>query len=142
MVYVRFSDYVGTGWDSLWWNWQGIVRYEGSFAEPILIKKPSFYTYQLLEEKLAGFQSVATMDFGPDIFAYKFSFKEKPAIIIMWTEGPATTMDLSRFGVPGNVAVTRVVTELDKNNTPVREPVAHVPSPAVPVTDTPVFVEE
>ncbi|MDP2647902.1 MAG: beta-galactosidase, partial [Candidatus Yanofskybacteria bacterium] len=143
MVYVRFSDYTGLpdSWNSLWWNWQGIVRYEGSVAEPILIKKPGYYTYQLLEQKLFGYDKITILDLGNDIFAYKFTFKEGNPIIVAWTEGSPTTIDLSRFGASGNVTVTRIVTELDRSNNPVRTPPTDVPASAVLITDTPVFVE-
>ncbi len=141
MVHVRFSDYAGVGWDSLWWNWQGIVRYTGTMANPVLIKKPSYYAYEMLETKLKDFTEVSALRVEGDVFAYKFTFAAKPPVYVVWTEGQATTIDLSAFGAAGNVSITRVVTELDDKNKPVRAPGVRVPASAVPLTDTPAFVE-
>jgi hypothetical protein len=111
------------------WRHQGLLTDRGT-------KKPVFYSYQLLVGKTDGFMRVEKLY----DYVYKFSFEDRDPVFVAWTEGSPTTMDLSRFGVSGNVEVTRVVTELDKKNNPVRMPVANVPASAVPVTDVPIFV--
>lgn len=139
LVHVQTRDYFGSGWDNIWWNWQGIVRYEGTVTSPRLIKKPSYYTYKMLEQKLYGFNKVETLRLGGGIFAYKFSFESKSPVIVAWIEGAATTVNLSLVLASDQARVTPIITDSDKTerDATVETFVAGV----VPITDTPVFIE-
>ncbi|MDP2647668.1 MAG: hypothetical protein Q8P35_00270, partial [Candidatus Yanofskybacteria bacterium] len=114
--HVQIREFFGMGWDHIWWNWQGIVRYEGSVAQPILIKKPSYYTYKLLEQKLYGYQKVETLNLDDEIFAYKFVFAGKNPIIVAWTEGAATTVNLSSPLDSDQARLTHIITEDGKTD--------------------------
>jgi hypothetical protein len=141
MIHVRFFDYPGIGWNNVWWNWQGIIKYEGTRLNPIIIKKPSYYAYSALSQKLYGFDSSDILPYGSDIFVYRFNFKHKGPVYIAWTESPSKTIDLSAFSKKSELKITHIVTKLDKTNQPIRrsDEVGSVRS--IPVTRTPIFLE-
>jgi hypothetical protein len=140
LIYVPFHDYVGQGWNSVFWNWQGIVRYEGTRKRPVLVRKPVYYTYRTLASELSGFQSVEVVSFGGDYFAYKFLFPEKSAVGVAWTASGERTVDLSRQVKAGLLAVTPLLTTLDSEERPVAPKTHGVKPAAVPLRETPVLI--
>jgi hypothetical protein len=141
MIHVPFHDYVGQGWNSLWWNWQGIVRYEGTRRRPVLVRKPAYYTYQTLARKLAGLSSVEVMNSGQDVIAYKFSFPDRAAVGIAWTEQGEKTVDLSRAVKASHVTLTPLVTELKADDRPLSARMQTVKIAGVKLTGTPALIE-
>jgi hypothetical protein len=141
MIHVQFHDYVGQGWNSLWWNWQGIVRYQGTRARPVLVRKPAFYAYQALSRKLAGLTAVGVVSGGQDYFAYQFEFRDRPAVIVAWTESGERVVDLSRKVKGDAVKVTSLLTELDENDRPHPPETENVKATRVRLTGTPALIE-
>lgn len=141
MIHVPFHDYVGQGWNSVWWNWQGIVRYEGTRKRPVVIRKPAFYTYQALSGKLAGLSSVEAADSGKDYFAYKFAFPDRKPVGVAWTENGERTVDFSKQVKADRVQVTPLLTELDANDRPIPPKTETVKAAEVRLTGTPVLIE-
>jgi hypothetical protein len=141
LIHVPFHDYVGQGWNSVWWNWQGIVRYEGTRKSPVVIRKPAFYVYQTLSRKLAGLDNVEVVAFGQDYIAYKFLFADRKAIGIAWTESGERTVDVSKQVKADLVQVTSLLTEVDANGRPIPPTTQTVKPDAVRLTGTPVLIE-
>ena len=143
MVYVRFSDYTPHhGWDSPTWNWQGIVRYEGTLSEPVLVRKPSYYTYNMLMDRISDFVSSESLDFGEDVFAYLFTFNDRAPLFLAWTEGENSTIDLSEHIISDSVRVSHIVTQLDSGSRPIYPADTLHATASVPVSGMPVFVEQ
>jgi hypothetical protein len=141
MIHVRFFDYTGRGWNSIWWNWQGIIRYEGTRLNPKMIKKPSYYTYNILSQKLYGFDSCGVLHYDEDISVYKFNFRDKGPVYIAWTEGQSKIVDLSAITKNPELKISHIVTELDKANHPIHRPDELVSTGSIPVTNIPIVLE-
>lgn len=140
LVHVQFHDYFGEGWDNVWWNWQGIIRYEGSFANPIVVKKPSYYTYNILAENLEGFDTSREIDI-PGALVYEFTFNDKDPVYVAWTEEGDKTIDISQYVSGDTVTITQIVTELDEVNNPIyRKDKIHKAN-SIPISSEPVFIE-
>jgi hypothetical protein len=140
LIHVQYHDYLGQGWNSAWWNWQGIVRYEGTRRSPVVIRKPAFYTYQTLAPKLAGLQSVEVLAFG-DTVAYKFLFPDRKAVVVAWSNRGEQTMDLSSHVKANLLRVTPLLTEPGDQDRPIRPRTEAVQASAVRLSDTPVLLE-
>ena len=99
MIHVQFHDYVGTGWNDVWWNWQGIIRFEddSSYSYPLMIRKPGYYTFNLLSQKLYGFDSSQILDINKEVFCYEFAFNDKNPVYVIWSEGMQENIDLSNY---------------------------------------------
>lgn len=138
LVHVQYSDFrpLPGVWDSLWWNWQGVIKYLGGAA----VRKPSYYTYNLLSGRLSGFTSARRIGPGSDVRLYEFAFPASEPSYVLWTDGPDGLVDLSPAIPRPSVRVTYLVTELDAANQPVVQPDETVPTTAVPVGDVPVLL--
>jgi hypothetical protein len=139
LVHVQYSDYrrdVG-GWDNPWWNWQGVVKYVGGLA----IRKPSYYTYNMLSERIFGFTAARRVQQGDGVRLYEFTFPSRQPVYVLWTDGAPGVVDLSSVTARPTMRVTYLVTELDGANAPIVQPEATVPASAVPVGDVPVLLE-
>ena len=137
LINVQYSDFQpGAPWDNVWWNWQGIIKY----VDGTPIRKPSYYTYNLLSEALSGFATAQRVGPAGDVRLYRFTFAGAPPAYVFWTDGPGATLDLSSVLGPGTVRITHLVTELDAANEPVVLPDEIVPATAVPVGDVPVLL--
>jgi hypothetical protein len=141
MIHVPFHDYVGQGWNSLWWNWQGIVRYTGTRSRPVVVRKPAYYTYQALAGKLSGLSGVEVMGAGKDVIGYKFTFSDRAAVGVAWTEQGERTVDLSGAVKASHVKLTPLLTELDANDRPIPPKAETVKTTAVRLTGTPALIE-
>ena len=136
LVTVQYSDYFsGSPWDAVWWNWQGVIKYLGD----VPIRKPSYYTYNLVAAHISGFAGVHRVGSG-DVRLYEFTFASGDPAYVFWTDGPEGTVDLSSVIGHDDVHVTHLVTELDGANQPVILPDQTVPVGAVPVGDVPVLL--
>jgi len=138
LVHVQYSDYSdGGAWDSPLWNWQGIIKY----VDGVPIRKPSYYTYNILSERISGFSGARRIEQGPDVRLYEFTFPTKEPVYVLWTEGTPTVLDLSSVMARPTLRVTRVVTQLDGANAPIVQPGGTVPRTAVPAGDVPILLE-
>jgi hypothetical protein len=137
LVHVQYSDlFADSPWDNIWWNWQGAIKYVGGTP----IRKPVYYTYNLVATRLSGFAGASRVGPGGDVRLYEFIFPSGDAAYVFWTDGPGATVDLSSAINHSNVRVTHLVTELDAANQPVTTPDETVPATAVPVGDVPVLL--
>jgi hypothetical protein len=137
LVHVQYSDYhPGSGWDSVWWNFQGIIKYVGG----VPIRKPSYYTYGILSERLSGFTGARRIAQGNDVRLYEFTFANRGPTYVLWTEGPGVVLNLSSVVSSSALRVTHMVTSLDGANQPVTQPDVTVPANAVPAGDVPVLL--
>jgi len=140
LIHVQFHDYLGQGWNSVWWNWQGIVSYEGNRSNPVLIRKPVYYTYQTLAPKLAGFERVEVLASG-DRVGYKFLFPDRKPVVVAWTNTGERTVDLSRHLEGDVLRVTPLVEEAEDQGRPIRPEPRTAKSTVVRLTETPVLIE-
>ena len=139
-VHVKFKDYVGKGWNSLWWNWQGIVRYEGTRKSPKLIKKPSYHTFKILSDRIHGYTSYKILK-EKTIYAYQFNFNDKKPVVIAWTEGEPKSFNGSKMFKGSDILVSYFVESLDKDNKPVRKSSIAVSSKEIPLSGSPIMIE-
>jgi len=137
LIHVQFRDFFGQGWDNVWWNWMGIVRYSGTELAPIVIRKPVYYAHDIIARKIVGFSSVEKVNFGTDVAAYKYNFSQRNPLYIMWAQGDTATVDLNTLLNAGKVVVTPLVSEIGQS-----EPeLPKVINGLTTLTDSPVFVE-
>jgi hypothetical protein len=136
LVHVQYSDlHPGSLWDNVWWNWQGVVKYVGG-----AIRKPSYYTYNIVAARLSGFSSARRVGPGGEVRLYEFTFPSGDPAYVLWTDGEGAVLDLTSVLPRRNVRITRLVTELDAADQPVVPPDATVSAGAVPVGDAPTLL--
>jgi len=137
LVHVQYSDFRAGAWDNPWWNWQGIIKYVGGGP----IRKPSYYTYNILSERIFGFTAARRIEQGHNVRLYEFTFPTRGPAYVLWTDGGGAVLDLSPVVAREALRVTHLVTELDGSNGPIVQPDETVPATAVPVGDVPVLLE-
>lgn len=137
LVHVQYSDHHPGVWDNVWWNWQGVIKYVGGAP----IRKPSYYTYNLLSGRLFGFTAARRLGQGGDVRFYEFTFPTGDPTYVLWTDGPNGVVDLSPAITRRSVRVTHLVTDLSPANEPVVQPEQTFPTTAVPVGDVPVLLK-
>ena len=101
-------------------------------------RKPHFYTYQLLIEKMAGFEGAEIVAREPMLVRFD---TVRGAVWVAWSESGEQTADLGAHLGSGDVQLTPIVVELDAQDQPIRLPVQTVPATAVPLSTTPVILE-
>ena len=137
LVHVQYSDYYpGSDWNNVYWNWQGIIKYVGGAP----IRKPSYYTYNILSQRLFGFLAVRRIGQG-NVRLYEFTFPTGEPTYVLWTDGANAVVDLSQVVPRSALRVTYLVTQLDGANAPIVQPEQTVPTTAVPVGDVPVLLK-
>lgn len=121
-------------WNGPWSN-MALVRLDG-------VRKPSFYTFQLMAEKLNGFTDARNLS-DADLKLYAFEV-EGEMIFVAWVYGATSEqiMDLSAI-LPNEstIQMTQIITELDTQSAPVRHETSSYSINAVPLGVTPVFLE-
>lgn len=98
-------------------------------------KKPAYYTLKLLIQKIEGFMSVSRIPDG-----YKFVVGGKP-VLILWAD-KTKMVDVSPYLVSPVAKTMSIVTDLGPDFTSVPKNKEVYPSKSVPVSVTPIFVEE
>jgi hypothetical protein len=120
-------------WDGPWCGMGLLDRYDDH-------RKPSYYTFRLMVEKLDGFTECTDVGFA-DVRAFRFAIEGKP-VFVLWNAGDEeTAVDASPILGDTDVLVTRIVTELDEEGDPIVAPPEAVPSTGLPISITPIFVE-
>ncbi|MEI8350036.1 MAG: hypothetical protein WCI77_07770 [Candidatus Omnitrophota bacterium] len=99
-------------------------------------KKPAYYTYKLMREKLAGCTDVEKLA----DHTYKFSFGNKKPVFVVWGDSGNKTIDLSRYIGAKKIKVTRIITENGKTDQDAL--VETLPVSQIEISVTPVFIEE
>lgn len=113
-------------------------------------RRPAFYSIQLFNEYLNGFDSV--MDLNPlplGVDPIKWTWcvqftRDGEDIFVLWMDDPVNTSgtyDLSQVLEGEYVHVIHIVTELDENGNPVYLPNELVPTSSIPLTKTPIIVK-
>jgi len=107
-------------------------------------KRPAYYTYKVMREKLRDFQVGNVADLSIDhIRIFKF-ITPKGTVYVAWdADGGQDTSITDLSAVFGNrkVMATQIVTELNANGSPVVPEVKVFPTTAIPLSITPVFIE-
>ena len=103
-------------------------------------KKPSYWTFKMMREKLANFTQVKDLSQGSlRIFDFKVNGKD---VYIVWNaQGTSSTVDLSSVLDNRNVTITHIVIELDGAKNPIYPATETKSAKSVMVGFTPVFVE-
>ena len=127
LVHVQYADFrPGAPWDNVWWNWQGVVKYVGGTP----IRKPSYYTYDLLASRLSGFTSARRVGPGGNVRLYEFTLATGDSgLRPVDGRAEAAVLDLDPVVPRNNVRVTHVVTELDAAGQPIVLPSRPCPRP-------------
>ena len=117
--------------------------YQDNFKRASLLntdnsKKPAFYTYKLMRQKLDGFVSVREIE--DDV--YKFVLDDERVVMVAWSGGGDKTIDLSEHFASENIEVIHIVTELDSNKEPIYPEDEIVPKGKVLISEIPIFIEE
>jgi len=96
------------------------------------IKKPSYYTYRLMVSKLKGFNSVTTIQDGQ----YRFEFKNKEPVYIMWTD-KEKTINMSSYLNSQEVLITYPIQKEGQSEPETKI----VKTESIPLSEVPIFVE-
>lgn len=99
-------------------------------------KKPHFYTYRLLIDKLKGFSGVTQVQLEPTVVM--FEFPARAPVYVVWSR-EAATLDLSDRLSASEVRITHIITQSGKTDRDAR--VQQLKANAIPVGHTPIFVE-
>jgi hypothetical protein len=119
--------------------WDGPWKGMGLMDPDEKYKKPSYYNYKMMREKVDGFTSVKDLSQG-DLKLYNFQVGGKD-VFIAWNISRDTMADLSNTLGNIGIKVRKVVTELDTSRNPVYPGSETVNADAVPLSMTPVFIE-
>ncbi len=146
---------------SNWWTWKdipalslpvitnGVARswsLGGLIDNDNKTKKPVFYAYKLLLEKIGNFSTVEKISLNSDISSYKFMVEGKP-IYVMWYNAKSPrkpneqergiTINLSGMLTASQTKITRIITESEHVS-----PVTQTADPKnILLTETPIFME-
>ena len=107
-------------------------------------KRPAYYTYKIMREKLRDFQvgNVADLSIG-SIKIFEFTTQEGN-IYVAWDRNGSESfgrIDLSDVFGNREVAITQIVTALNDNDSPVIPEVKTYSATSIPLSITPVFIE-
>jgi len=124
--------------------WTGPWNIMGLLEKVTQRKRPAYYTYRLMREKLRDFKigNVADLRLGC-IRVFEF-VTPNGAVYVAWdVDGTdaARTTDLSAVLGEREVILTPIVTQLKPDDTPIVPEARRRASTAVPLSITPVFIE-
>jgi hypothetical protein len=107
-------------------------------------KRPAYYTYKLMREKLRDFEVGSVADLSVDHIRI-FEFRTpKGDVYVAWNRNGGEDYIMTDLSsVLGNVeaTVTQIVTELNDDDSPVKPKVRTCDATAIPLSVTPVFIE-
>jgi len=107
-------------------------------------KRPAYYTYKIMREKLRDFTTGNITDLSINNIRIFMFNTPKGEIFIVWKKDTANDLsitDLSDVFGDREVKITRIITELDQDDKPVIHNVVTLPATTIPLNNTPVFVE-
>ena len=102
-------------------------------------KKPHYYTYKILIDKLEGFKSLEEFKKDSEEKIIKFTFEDKNPIFVIWNDGEEKEIDFSPYINTSEVKITHIITDRDKTDKDVKIEV--VPANSVNTGITPIFLE-
>lgn len=102
---------------------------------------PAFYTYGIMTKKLKNFTGLKRLRAGPDVYLYKFEFKQKEPVFVAWDQNKKSSLDMSRYTNKPKVKITHIVTSLDEKQKPVYPPPQIIDANQVYVNYEPIFIE-
>lgn len=114
----------------VFWRYMGLFTVEGR-------AKPAFFTTQLMVEKLDGFQTARRLQGH----TYRFTFKNKPDVLVAWSEEGPRSLDLTGHLKGAKVRVTGVPTRLNRDGGPMTGQPQVVSPARIPISENPVFIE-
>ncbi len=135
IIYVRGMDY--TNWDNIWWHFQGVIRRDIN-TKDIIAEKPTSYNYKKLVKIFGTEPTVEKIDINERLYKV---ISDGEITFVAWDDSGNSQIDLSPYVSTNNVQITHIVTELNGNNDPIYPDGEIVPANAVPVSETPIFVE-
>ena len=123
----------GGYWDGPWCG-MGLMDPDEGF------RKPSYYTFKIMQEKLHDFTQVQDLSSG-NLRVFIFNVSNQKVGVVWNTRENSAFIDLGSILGDRQVKITHIVTELDADNNPVylEDEVLH--STSIPVSTTPVFIE-
>ena len=127
-------------------HWTSLVpmtgRNDSLFVNPALMspetgKKPAYFTYKLMTEKLDGVRKIERLD--DRVYQATFADEDREPLLIAWSDDGDTTIDLPNYLTADQVKVTQIITEWGKT---VDDALVHTQAAtSLAVGETPVFVE-
>jgi len=123
--------------------WQGPWAAMDQVA-PCDVKKPAYYTFKLVREKLRDFEigNVKDLSIG-SVRIFEFKTPNGKVYVAWDSDGDdqyASTNLTSIYN--GNVKVTYIVTEIDENNNPIQKDSETRHTSNIPISITPIFIEK
>ena len=103
-------------------------------------KKPHYYTYTLLIEKLQNFTEVQEINTSQGGSMIRFTCSQGNTIDVLWIENDEMIMDLAPYYSTSHVVITHIITE--RGETEDDAIIEMLPADSIPVTNTPIFIEE
>lgn len=101
--------------------------------------KPAYFAYKLMTGKLNGFNSVTDLSRN-GVHVYQFSFKDKNPIMVVWKDDleKPQTINLKDLLKKEKIAFASVPVKRG----PIQEKAAIISTDSIPVSSTPVFLEQ
>jgi hypothetical protein len=96
-------------------------------------KKPAFYTYKLMVDKLRDFTKAEKIQNN----IYKFYFSDKSPVFVLWGEDEEAELDMKSYIKSDKALVTHIITR----KTQIQLETKVVSSVSIPVDEIPIFVE-
>jgi len=113
---------------------EGDIKGTLAFGESSsLIYRPSYYTYEIMMDNLAGVNSITKIADG------QYSF-DSQSTFILWSNTGTRTIDLSSYINAGEVTVKHIVTALDANNNPIYPADEIMPTNSITIGESPILV--
>jgi len=124
--------------------WTGPWNIMGLIEKGTQRKRPAYYTYRLMREKLRDFEIRHVADLSIDSIRVFEFVTPNGTVYVAWdvdgTDVPCPT-DLSAALGEREVILTPIITELDPSDTPIVPEAEECDSKAIPLCITPVFIE-
>lgn len=123
-------------WHKLWYDGKDTTGWSYVALTDISNKnkKPAYYTYKLMKEKLDYFDSVETIKKGQ----YKFTFNDKKSVYVLWNDAGNATADLSNYTNAENVLITYIIIKDGQ----IQPETKTIKANNISISDTPIFAEE
>jgi len=134
----------GIGGQPQYGYWGGPWNIMGLLEKTTQKKRPAYYTYKIMREKLRDFEVGNVADLSIDhIRVFEFITPGGKVYVAWDSNGGEDSSFTDLTSVLGNreVTVTHIVTELNYNDSPVILGLKTHPAVAVPLSITPVFIE-
>jgi len=124
--------------------WTGPWNIMGLLEKVTQRKRPAYYTYRLMREKLRDFEIGHVTDLSINSIRIFEFITPNGAVYVAWdrdgTDVPCTT-DLSAVLGEREVILTSIITDLNPDGTPIVPEARRRASTAIPLSITPVFIE-